>query len=807
MEMDCLVPYTEGCGPVGFYLRALNEYLKQGAFRIIDAMNEGLHTVQRAIAGHQKWTSKPDGYSKIMVFMMARTISLIFLRRKRLKHYKCKPDVDTALRSSYYTQESDEGDISLIGQCLLLLIKIRSLSIVVRGFIDDTSTRSSLDDGRLKLFEMIVALGLRVDVYAAKLICSANIESIRVGLECLARLPSEEFNVALSINGEDDNAVKSENVFSLGRLFVVKNILENLRSTASNFCCGGISSTTSVQLCETVIFEDLPSCYHFFQLLSPCGIDLPTWVGTFLGDFVGILENFIRTFFVSENQENYRNAIIRQHKLILRWLADAQRSRAKCAPLHRNHPFSNEIIMSILHTRVMSSYASCGKSVQDRSDLISLFAKLLFDDRTESSHRRLLATFLARLLRSSNFISDGKWGWESELTNAKLDTIRIMWRELMRSPMFNLICVVTTDTCSSGKRRRKSSCSSAPDACEIYWVLGILVEASISSQKVIDGAVVQIMRQLLENILTSSQSNHTLYHHGRFNHNQCFVVSLLLGAMRSHPNIEALQRMLHGEDVIKKAHPFTFIDGSLTLIDSFLSCGQSKSRMISLYYASVQFIGALISFLKIEFSENHVTRIGIILNSINSAISTIPAFEKVRVQHLMISAVCDIGDVVPPKISTESVTPLIDIISRFLEKSNWFYVSPCLTLSEKFVKTLPSNYRGLLSTAMPFDAKLLLTSRIQGTLFCLISGQKVDDMKLFNTPYALRQESKFMHAHCTRNNRSSRSCFGDRIIQLREGSKLFFRNQTNGNISILVMAPSVSFQTHNPNDGSDRCGQ
>lgn len=640
--------------------RAFNECLKQGAFCIIEAMNEGLQTVQRAISGHQKWTSKPDGFSKIMVFMMARTTSLIILRRKRLQHCRYKPDVHVALRSSSnlrWTNESDDGDISLIRRCLLLLIKMRSLSVVVRGCIDDTSKRSSLNDGRLKLFEMMVALGLRVDVYAAKLIClarenqSPDDDSICAGIECLVGLSSEEFNVVLSVHGKEDKLVKSENVFSLGRLFVIKHILQRLHSTASDLCCGGIPSMTSARLCETAIFEDLPSCYHFFQSGSPSGLVLQTWVGTFLGDFVGALETFIRTLFVSENQDNPRNVMIRQHKLMVRWLADAQYTRLKCANLRQNHPFSNEIIMSILYTRVISSCSANGESDQDRCDLISLLVKLLFDKRTETSHRRPIAAFLARLLRSSNFTPDVKCGWETESTNAKLDSIRIMWRELKRSQLFNSNCAVAADTCSSGKRKRKSSHSFATAAFEIYWVLSILVEASISSQKVIDGTVMHDMRLLLENIL--SQSNHKHHHYGRFNDRQVSVISLLLGAMRCHPNIQALRRMLDGQDVIKSAHPFAFIDGSLALIDSFV-CRQSKSRIPSLYYASVQFIAAL-SALRSEFSESHVKRIGTILKTIYSSISVISTFEKVRVQHLLVSAVCDMGHVVPPKISTESL--------------------------------------------------------------------------------------------------------------------------------------------------------
>jgi len=162
------------------------------------------------------------------------------------------------------------------------------------------------------------------------------------------------------------------------------------------------------------------------------------------------------------------------------------------------------------------------------------------------------------------------------------------------------------------------------------------------------------MRQFLEDILTISQRNHKHYHYGRFNHKQVFVISLLIGAMRCHPNIQALQRMLDGEDVIKSAHPFAFIDGSLALIDSLL-CGQSKSRIPSLYYTSVQFIRAL-SAWRSEFSESHVTRIGAIMKTIYSTISTISTFEKVRLQHLLVSAVSDMGHVIPPKISTESLT-------------------------------------------------------------------------------------------------------------------------------------------------------
>ena len=61
----------------------LNDCLKRATMCLIEEMDDSLILVQNVLEGRQKWASKSDGYSKIMVFRMARAVSLVFLRRRR----------------------------------------------------------------------------------------------------------------------------------------------------------------------------------------------------------------------------------------------------------------------------------------------------------------------------------------------------------------------------------------------------------------------------------------------------------------------------------------------------------------------------------------------------------------------------------------------------------------------------------------------------------------------------------------------------------------------------------------------------
>jgi hypothetical protein len=610
----------------------LNDCLRLASFYLIDNMEHWVQKVQLDLSGQEEFTSKPDIFSRVVIFTMARVVAMIILRRKMPKIR----DVNGSMHSDF-----DDEDVELVSRCLLLMIKFRSISVLVHGFLDDTSVRGQLDDNHINQFKMLVGLGQKIDVYAVKLLRSdadqnADNDSIRLGLKCLAALPSEELNIVFSIKGNAAAINAAEDVFTLGKLFVIKHILKNIYPSASGV------STTLIRLCESAIFHEMPKFYHLFQLRSPHDVDLPIWACNFISDLVGVLSGCTFTFFLSENGGDSRYALIRQHELLVRWLAGSKGTSGKGVRIRPNHPFSNEIIMYILQLRIVHSSFILGNSRQDRKSLISLMAKLLFHPRTEGSHRRLIATVLTRLLRSSNI----RCGWESEMKKTQTATIKIMWRELQKS---SVLSSKADDSNSSGKRKRKtnsSNVSSEVDASELCDVLGTLIEASVSSQVPINNAAIQEMRLLWDFILKSSDTS------GRsqdsLSTKQLFAMSLLAGMMKCQLDIVSIQSMINDQEVVKSETPSSFIDASLALVGTSLVPGRGKSKIASHYYVCVQFLRGSIQLFGREFSENQVTRVLETLNRINAGMPQ-------RVQHLSVSKTCQLGPLIKPNYSAESV--------------------------------------------------------------------------------------------------------------------------------------------------------
>lgn len=627
---------------------ALNNCLKQAGLSLVQAMNEGMVPVQRALEGVQGWNSKPEAYSRIIVFMMARAVSLIFLRRKRFEMYNTGASGVMGAFRMDSRECSDDGEAELISQCLLLLIRIRSISVIAHGCLKDSSTQSQLDDGRIKLFEMLVGLGQKVDMYVAKLLCldagsSGRGDSTRMGLDCLANLPADEFNITLNVS-RDVQLTTSENIIPLGRLFVVKHVLGKLKPASS------FASASLIRLCQFTVFQDMPRLFHIFQIRSPHGIELPVWSSKLICDLVDSVSDCTRALFLDE-VGNSLNAMIRQHQLLLRWLAGSA---------NLNHPFTNEIVMGIILRRIATGN-------KDRTYLLSLMARLLFHPRTEAAHRDQIATVLSRLLRPSEV----KSSLDDDISSTKIATIQVMWRELKKSTLFN-----SHSKNNSSKRKRKANFDHSPVVEEfvVYEMLELLAEASSLSRVAIDGAVESEIKQLWGIILAGSGRNSKDKVEGK----HCAGMSLFAGLMRCQPSIASIQFMIHSEIVIQSVCPSSFIDGSLALVNSIFSSRRNRSRTSHLYAVCLQFIDSLVSFLGSEFSESHITFLGCSLKSISSEKSPTSASTKARLQHLAAYICCRSGAVVKPSFSSESVKVRPMILSYLIRCGRDFTLSsPC----------------------------------------------------------------------------------------------------------------------------------
>ncbi|KAL3788325.1 hypothetical protein ACHAWO_008554 [Cyclotella atomus] len=590
-----------------------NNCLKQAVLSLVDTANEGMLPVQRALEGERSLNSNPESYSKIITFFMSRTVSLIFLRRKMFQITKSGGGDMLSRIGNVQTDSFEDGEAEMISQCLLLLIRIRSIACLAHGCLEDPSAVSQLDDSRIRLFKMLVELGQKVDSYAARLLCldaetSENEDCIRLGLKCFANLLSAEFQVSLSTNGRKDGSNSPENIFPMGKLFMIKHILEKLKSSAPT------CSTTLIRLCESTIFEDLPKLFHIFQMRTPNAINLPGWVSKLINDLVVIISD-----------------LVRQHQILLRWLmGDTQ----NCS----NHPFSNEVTISILEARILTS-----NSNQDRKNLLFLMAKLLFHPRTQALHRSRIAAVLARLLRSAN----ANLRLNDEMDKVKVATIHIMWQELKRSTLLSSY----GHGHASGTRKRKANSEQLPllGGTDLFDTIALLVEASVSSRVSIDSKAQIEMKQLWDKVISGKNNNI-----GKVTlDKRLLAISLLSGMMRCQPNITSIQQLLNGRDAIQSVRPSLFIDGSLALTDSVIST-RCKTRVSSQHHVCAQFICSLVLFTGCDFSESQLARLGGILTKMNTkSIMHVP--DKIRVQHHLVTLCCKMGHVIQPTFSSSSV--------------------------------------------------------------------------------------------------------------------------------------------------------
>jgi hypothetical protein len=129
---------------------------------------------------------------------------------------------------------------------------------------------------------------------------------------------------------------------------------------------------------------------------------------------------------------------------------------------------------------------------------------------------------------------------------------------------------------------------------------------------------------------------------------QLFAMSLLAGMMKCQLDIVSIQSMINDQEVVKSETPSSFIDASLALVGTSLVPGRGKSKIASHYYVCVQFLRGSIQLFGREFSENQVTRVLETLNRINAGMPQ-------RVQHLSVSKTCQLGPLIKPNYSAESV--------------------------------------------------------------------------------------------------------------------------------------------------------
>lgn len=90
--------------------------------------------------------------------------------------------------------------------------------------------------------------------------------------------------------------------------------------------------------------------------------------------------------------------------------------------------------------------------------------------------------------------------------------------------------------------------------------------------------------------------------------------------------------------------------------------------------------------------------------------------------------------------------------------------------------------------SMPNTARMLLTSRMKGKVYSVVSGEVFDVQQL---PYSVICESRFLEASCNHAFKSTEwSCLGVKNMLIVAGSKVFVHRDRDGKVIAMVVAPS-----------------
>ena len=212
----------------------------------------------------------------------------------------------------------------------------------------------------------------------------------------------------------------------------------------------------------------------------------------------------------------------------------------------------------------------------------------------------------------------------------------------------------------------------------------------------------------------------------------------------------------------------------------------------------IQLIGALSECIgRDELTEAHVRRTGKIIKDATVPISTNAAssIHLLALRYGAVSTASKMGNLIHSEFSESSVKPLVQSINQTLETSSWYYIAPSIESLQHFINGLPKHLKGMVTkmpalTCEPSLAKMLFTSRLKGKVYCVTSGKTVESED--DASYSVVQESHFLCASF--NNNSSRneswSFLGDKMVQIRSGSKVFVHRDDNGKVLAIVVAPS-----------------
>jgi hypothetical protein len=647
-------------------------------------------------------------------------------------------------------------------------------------------------------------------------------------LECLADPPPPS---------RDDDVPPYD---ALGRLLLAKHAME--RTFVSDSAAIVLPDPRIVvDLLESVIFVDVPSCHRLVRCSSsPPSSSSSSMVMVrdhlrrraveTLSDLARVLESASHSLCLSgESDDDVRSmrryrrqrSIIRQHHLLVRWLAPAGSSSVRCRDrAEYNHPLTNEVILHILQRRVMISCSvDDDYSREDASHLISLLSELLFHRQTEVSHRRNIATLLIRLLSSS---SDGAHA--NERADARRLTRESLWACLKHSGAI--------DPTRRKKRKRSDATRSSllpPD--DVRTICSVL--ESLANAGSIDGDASGGMRHFWQDVLSNNLLR--VRGGGREVDRVAFVLSLSIGAARASSTLAAFFIAFDSDGILScgNTSPDSFVGSLLNFvaaqrINGRIKTDDSARRRVILQSVCIGLIVALSGCVGRDMPEAQFRRIAEVLNDSAESASADASVHAIGLRHITVNAASSLGDLIRSDFGERSLKvclvsrlrsfpamifrqrqritvaqspfysiaqPLAETINRTLEESSWYYIAPGISSLECLFQTLPNHLKKGIVNAMPAlgskssVTRKLFTSRLKKETYSVALEETIDPTTL-DASYAIPQECRFLLSCCNgRATKGSLTFLDYKSILLQSGSKVFVHRDKDGKVLAVVVVP------------------
>ena len=596
----------------------------------------------------------PEKQSKIVIFLLARITSLVLLSMKYDTSFGTNDDDEavmalllgraTGSKSHEKNNSNDEQQVVVEGKKKLMtgflqrLVRVRSLSLVAKGRLNKEKVQNSSvnqEEGRhiAALLGTISGLGPKVEQYLNKILGDLdpskdnnNGHVICLGLECFVDL-----HPSLSCCEEEESG---ENIMmkdtSLAKIVLMKYVLMKLVAQSGKGKAGLLTlpePNSMNDFYQSLMFVDVPRCHHFFFQATSSTTDLQSQARDILSDLVCVLEHASHLLCRRSRgncnggtSADWQQTLAQQHHLLVRWLA-APATSSSSSTSSPNHPMANEMLLQVLQRRVLTSCAADDSySRQDSTHLISLLSQLLFHPRTETSHRRNIATLLIRLL--SMPIRTKK-----TTTDATSLTILSLWSNMKKYNIIN-----ATPRQSKRKRtkdksmsaRKPSSALPPDDIYTICRVLEALAKSSVLSRRGVDAEVSVDMRQMWKSLL-SFVDNKRLTRSEDID-GAMFLWSLSTGAVRASADLSKFYATFDKDGaVFKDVQGKTLMESVLAFVElqfgnkssssnsSLLTGSSAATRKELMHLVCIEFVGALSECIGGDLLETHIKRIGMIL--------------------------------------------------------------------------------------------------------------------------------------------------------------------------------------------------